>query len=180
MSRNEIISYEFNLYFANTQEYIKERILCSNKYCIWMYIKYLRKEEYYRNKVESNKVFLLPLVFYRRKKNIIGRKLCFDIPGGVFAPGLLIYHPGPIAINPYARVGENATIVGTLCIGNNNGVCKAPQIGKNCTFGWGSTLIGEIRIGDNCKVGANAFVNKSFEENGAVLVGTPAFNIREK
>lgn len=179
MNINEIIKYEKKLYFSSIKEFIKEWGFSSNKYYIWSYVKCLRKEEHYRKIAEGNKMQLLLLAYYRRKKNIIGRKLCFDIPAGVFEPGLLIWHPGSIVVNPFAHVGKNAVIVGNLCIGNNGGRKVAPQIGDNCTFGWDSTLIGEIKIGHNCKVGAKALVNKSFEENGAVLVGTPAKNIAD-
>ena len=71
-------------------------------------------------------------------------------------------------------------IVGNLCIGNNSGKEVAPQIGEKCTFGWDATVIGDIVIGDRCKIGAKAFVNKSFEEDDAVLVGIPAKNIAKK
>ncbi|MFQ9632687.1 hypothetical protein [Hungatella hathewayi] len=40
-------------------------------------------------------------------------------------------------------------------------------MGDNCTFGWDSTLIGKIKIGHNCKIGAKAFVNKAFEGSSA-------------
>lgn len=177
MNTNEIIAYEKKLYFSSKTEWIKERIFLSNKYFIWSYVKCLRKEEHYRAMNGKNILYSVLLTFYRRRKHVLGRKLCFDIPGGVFGPGLLIWHPGPITVNPFARVGRDAVVVGNLCIGNKGGARVAPQIGDNCTFGWGSALIGDIRIGDGCRVGAKALVNKSFEEDCAVLAGIPAENI---
>ena len=38
-------------------------------------------------------------------------------------------------------------------------------------------MIGKIKIGHNCKIGAKAFVNKAFEEDGVVLAGAPTKNI---
>lgn len=95
----------------------------------------------------------------------------------MFGPGLLIWHSGSIAVNPFARVGKNAVIVGNLCIGNKSGKKTAPQIGDNCTFGWDTTVIGDIKLGDGCRIGAKALVNHSFEEENTVLVGVPAKNI---
>lgn len=177
MDTKEIIAYEKKLYFSNPIELVTELILSTNKYMIWSYIKCLRKEEYYKTLSKKNKLYLLLLAYFRRKKNIYGRKLCFDIPGGVFEPGLLIWHSGSIVVNPFAKVGRDAIIVGNLCIGNNGGQKAAPQIGDNCSFGWGATVIGNIRIGDRCKIGAKALVNRSFEYDDAVLVGIPAKDI---
>lgn len=179
MNIKYILTYEKKLYFSNNKELIKEFIFSSNKYMIWLYVKYLRKEEHYRTLIDSNMIYLPLLVFYRRKKNILGRRLGFDIPAGVFEPGLLIWHQGTIVVNPFAKVGKNAVIVGNLCIGNNGGKKAAPQIGDDCMFGWDATVIGggQTKIGNRCKIGAKALVNQSFEEDDAILVGVPAKNI---
>ncbi len=57
-------------------------------------------------------------------------------------------------------------------IGEVNG--KAPQIGDNVYISPGAKLFGDIVIGDNVKIGANAVVNKSFPEGNCTLVGVPA------
>ena len=44
---------------------------------------------------------------------------------------------------------------------------------NNVLIGAGAKIIGEIVIGDNCVIGANAVVTKSFPEN-AVIAGNPA------
>lgn len=41
---------------------------------------------------------------------------------------------------------------------------KAPKIGDNVYIGPGAVLFGDIEIADNCWIGANAVVNKSFLE----------------
>ena len=82
MKLKEIIHYEKKLYFSTRKEYIKERLFHSNKYKIFKWQSFLRKEEYYAEKSKANKLFLLCLIFYRRKKNKLGRILGFDIPGG--------------------------------------------------------------------------------------------------
>ena len=179
MNYKETISFERKIYFPTRKEMLIHWITSTNRWKIWKYVVALRKEEHYTELCTGSKFYYLPLILSRRHKNRLGRMMCFDIPGGVFDQGLLIWHPGPIAVNPNARVGKNAVIVGNLCIGNNAGKEVAPQIGDNCTFGWGATLIGNIKIGDNCRIGSKAFVNHSFEEN-AVLVGIPAKNISKK
>ena len=41
-------------------------------------------------------------------------------------------------------------------------------------MGFGSVVIGNVRIANNVTVGANAVVTKSFDEDGSVIVGVPA------
>lgn len=176
----DILAYEFSLYFKDRKDYLKERLFKSNKYYIWKYIHALRYEEYYHDRAHESLLMSGFCIWYRRKKNKLGRILNIDIPGGVFQRGLLIWHPTSIVVNPFARVGKNATIVGNLCIGNKNGSEEAPQIGNNCVFGWDSSVIGNVVLGDNCRVGAKALVTHSFNENDAVLVGCPAKKVKKR
>jgi len=85
----------------------------------------------------------------------------------------LIWHPCSIIVNPFARVGKDAVVVGNLCIGNKGGKMEAAHIGDKCVFGWGSSVIGNITLGDNCVIGAKALVTHSFNDN-SVLIGCPA------
>ena len=57
---------------------------------------------------------------------------------------------------------------------------KAPKIGNNVYIGPGAVLFGDIEIADNCWIGANAVVNKSFLESYSVIAGVPAKVIRKE
>lgn len=50
---------------------------------------------------------------------------------------------------------------------------NGPRIGKNCLLGAGCCVLGDITIGDNVKVGANAVVLKDVPSN-CTVVGVPA------
>ena len=52
-----------------------------------------------------------------------------------------------------------------------------PVLGNNVGMGVGSVIAGNVKIGDNVAVGANAFVNKSFEEGNMTIAGIPAKKI---
>lgn len=178
MKKEEILAYEKKKYFSTNKQYLKEMLFNSDTYIIWKYQKTLRNEEHYAFKSKSNIFYLLLLLFYRRKKNKIGRKLGFDIPCGVFDPGLRIWHASSVIVNPFARVGRDCCIVGNVCIGNVKGQRKAPHLGNNIMLGWGCAVIGDIEISDNCSVGAHALVLKPVKEKNAIMVGVPAVNIR--
>lgn len=57
--------------------------------------------------------------------------------------------------------------------GKENSI-NTPNIGNNVWIGPGAKLFGRIEIADNCQVGANAVVNKTFNIPGSIIVGCPA------
>jgi serine O-acetyltransferase len=66
-------------------------------------------------------------------------------------------------------------------IGTEAGKSKAaPTVGDNCYIGPGAKIFGEINIGPNTVIGANAVVNKSFPEGNQTIAGIPAKVISQK
>lgn len=108
-------------------------------------------------------------------------KLGFSISPNTFGPGLSIAHRGTIVVNGGARIGANCRIHVGVNIGTEAGKSSAaPHIGDNCYIGPGAKLFGEILIGPNSVIGANAVVNKSFPEGNQTLGGVPAKVISKK
>ena len=138
------------------------------------FLYYLRKQEYYIN-TSQGKVFkgLLNL-YFERKKNKLGLKLGIEIGPNCFGKGLNLYHSGSIIVNPAVRAGQNCSLHGANCIGNNVITKEVPHLGNNVDIGYGAVLIGDITIADDIKIGANAVVNKSFTEPGVTIAGVPA------
>ena len=140
---------------------------------IWRYQRLLRKQEYYINCKQGLSAKLVKLwLEYRRKK--LGNRLGFSIPCNVFGPGLSIAHVGTIVVNHQARIGKNCRIHICVNIGASKDNNEAPIIGDNAYIGPGAKLFGNIVLGDNVSIGANAVVNKSFPEGNCTLVGIPA------
>ena len=108
-------------------------------------------------------------------------KLGFSISPNTFGPGLSIAHRGTIIVNGGARIGANCRIHVDVNIGTEAGKSSAaPKIGNNCYIGPGAKLFGDIEIGPNTVIGANAVVNKSFPEGNQTLGGVPAKMISSK
>lgn len=148
---------------------------------IWKYEIYLRKCEYYTNKKIKNCLEKFLEIYYRYKKFKLGNVLGYEIPLNVFDEGLSIAHKGPIVINSGTRIGKNCRIHICVNIGTNAGKeNEAPIIGDNCYIGPGVKMFGNIEIGNNVAIGANAVVNKSFKENSITIAGVPAKKISEK
>jgi len=155
----------------------KNRFMCwltgDPAYVIAKYLRALRKEEYYHN-VRQDKLGRVMEICWLRKKNLLGNRLGFKIPRNCFGSGLTIYHHGEIIVNEAARVGNDCKLHGGNCIGNKGSEDVAPIIGDGFDMGIGAKVIGDVKLGNRVKVGANAVVTKSFEADDIVLIGIPA------
>jgi serine O-acetyltransferase len=87
--------------------------------------------------------------------------------------GLRIHHFGGVILHPSAEIGENCTLYHEVTIGDIGGLGGAARIGNNVLLGVGAKIIGELEIGDNCTVGANAVVTRSMPAD-YLAYGNPA------
>lgn len=146
----------------------------------WKYEILLRKAEYYHNCKKG--LLWKPIqiwTYYRVKK--YGWKLGYSIPINVFGKGLSIAHVGTIVVNAAAKVGDYCRIhacvnIGTAAGGNS----KSPTLGNRIYIGPGAKIFGGIFIADGIAIGANAVVNKSFEEPNVTIAGVPAKVVSHK
>ncbi|KAB7530490.1 serine acetyltransferase [Flagellimonas olearia] len=146
-------------------------------YYIYNFQMLMRKVEYYSTKTSVlSKLYCYYLKFRYKKLSL---KLGFSIPPHVFGPGLSIVHYGTIVINQKAQVGKNCRIHACVNIGASGGDSNAPKIGDNVYIAPGAKIYGNITIANNIAIGANAVVNRSFEEEGILIAGNPAKKIKE-
>lgn len=96
-------------------------------------------------------------------------------PGAKIGKGLFIDHGMGVVIGETAEIGDNvvmyhgSTLGGT---GKDKGK-RHPTIGNNVMIGSGAKVLGPIKVGDGCKIGANAVVLKDLPAN-VTAVGVPA------
>ena len=135
----------------------------------------LRMTEYYHNSNKRCKGAIAKLILNR-----IQNKYAIHVPINTCAKGLMIMHVGSVLINWHASVGENAVFHINTAIVSNSGDGSAPRIGKNLFMGIGSTIMGNIDLGDYVVVGAGGVVNKSFSEDDITLAGVPCKKISDK
>lgn len=136
------------------------------------FLNYMRHVEYYKNVHTACGKFLLS--YYNFKFRSTGRQLGYSIGVNACGPGLSLPHYGTIIISGEARLGANCRVHACVNIGASAGREEAPQIGDNVYIGPSCVLFGDIKIGSNNTVGANATVNKSFEQEHIIIAGTPA------
>lgn len=99
-----------------------------------------------------------------------------DIPLDTeIGPGLYIGHYGGIVLHPKSVLGENCNLSQGVTIGEGgrNRERGVPVIGDRVYIGPRAKIFGQIVIGNDVAIGANAVVTKS-APNSAVLGGVPA------
>lgn len=90
--------------------------------------------------------------------------------------GIKFYHFGDVVVNRNAKIGKNASIYNGVTIGINlrpDGKAYPPVIGDNVVLCTGAKVIGNVTVGSNSVVGANAVVVKDIPDN-SVAAGVPA------
>jgi serine O-acetyltransferase len=87
--------------------------------------------------------------------------------------GLRIYHFSGIIFHPETVLGERCTLYHGVTFGDLGGWGGAPHVGNCVVIGAGAKVLGQIEVGDYCRIGANAVVLTSVPA-GSVAVGIPA------
>jgi serine O-acetyltransferase len=87
--------------------------------------------------------------------------------------GLRIHHFGGIIMHSDTIIGQGCTLYHGVTLGDLGGWGGAPHIGNNVLLGAGAKVLGQVDIGDGCRIGANAVVRTSVPA-GCVAVGIPA------
>ena len=75
-----------------------------------------------------------------------------------------------IIISPDAKIGKNCTIFHQVTIGNDyRKLENVPVVGDNVIIYPGAKIIGKVRIGNNCEIGANAVVVHDVADNSLIV-----------
>lgn len=128
-------------------------------------------------------LYIIKIPFIPRMLSQIGRFLTgLEIhPGAKIGKGFFVDHGAGVVIGETAEIGErcvlfhNVTLGGT---GKHQGK-RHPTLGSNVFVGTGTTILGPVTIGDNVRIGANAFVVMRDIPSNCTVVGTPARIIKK-
>ncbi len=106
----------------------------------------------------------------------IGRSLTgIEIhPGAKIGQGLFIDHGMGVVIGETTIIGNNVTLFQGVTLGGTGKETgkRHPTLGDNIVIGAGAKVLGNIRVGSNAYVGANAVVIKDVPPN-TTIVGVP-------
>jgi serine O-acetyltransferase len=101
-------------------------------------------------------------------------------PGARIGPGFFIDHGMGVVIGETAEVGENVLLYHGVTLGGSSlkRIKRHPTLGNRVVVSAGAKILGDIVIGDNCKIGPNAVVRQSIPPN-SVVVGIPGRVVRQ-
>lgn len=134
------------------------------------------------------KYYRLSHYFYQRKHFLLARyiselgkrKTGIEIhPGAKIGKNFFIDHGVGIVIGETTVIGDNVTIFHGVTLGGT-GKDKGkrhPTIEDNVFIGCGAKILGNIVIGRNSKIGANAVILKDVAANSTV-VGIPGIKVK--
>lgn len=114
-------------------------------------------------------------VFRKLRLHWYARKYGLEISASAkIGKGLYLGHPYNITVGCGVIIGDNVNLHKGCTIGRENrGKRKgAPQIGNCVSVGINSTIVGNIKIGNNVLIAPNSFVNFDVPDN-SVVIGNP-------
>lgn len=129
-------------------------------------------------------VYRIAHVLWKWKRRILARILSnyakffsgIEIhPGAKIGRRLVIDHGSGVVIGETTEIGDDVLIYHGVTLGGKtlDPIKRHPTVGNRVILGAGAKLIGNITIGDDCRVGANAVVTKSMPP-GSTAVGVNA------
>jgi serine O-acetyltransferase len=128
--------------------------------------------------------------FYRRKLYVMARVIShigriltgIEIhPGAKIGKRLFIDHGFGVVIGETAEIGDDVLLYQGVTLGGtgNQGGKRHPTVGNRVVVGTGASVLGNIMLGDDSKVGAGAVVVHSVPA-GATVVGIPGKVVKSR
>lgn len=82
-------------------------------------------------------------------------------------------------IDNLIQIAHNVEIGENTVIAAQTGISGSTKIGRNCMIGGQVGIVGHLTIADKVMIAAQSGIGKSITEEGSIVEGSPAFNIRD-
>ncbi len=92
-------------------------------------------------------------------------------PGASIGHGFFIDHGMGVVIGETAEIGDSVTLFQGVTLGGTGKEKgkRHPTLGNHVVVGSGAKVLGNIRVGDSVKIGANSVVLRSVPSNSTVI-----------
>jgi len=92
--------------------------------------------------------------------------------------GSTVIHRG-VKLDNLIQIGHNVEVGENTVMAAQTGIAGSTKVGKNCMFGGQVGIAGHARIANGSKIGAQAGIPGDIKEENTVILGTPAFEIKQ-
>jgi len=82
-----------------------------------------------------------------------------------------------VKLDNLIQIAHNVEIGENTVIAAQTGIAGSTKIGNNCMIGGQVGIVGHLTIADEVKIAAQSGISSSVKEKGAIIQGSPAFNI---
>lgn len=164
---------------TNNMQYLLRLFLGAENARVVHYLAALRKQEYFI--ANKNRSLFLKMLFYywKFRTTRLASKYRISIKPCTVGYGLRIPHIQGGIILTSLSIGNYCVVNSGVVVGVKNSIEYAPTIGDKVVLNVGSKVIGNVYIGNNVEVAANAVVVKDVPAN-AIVGGVPARIIKLK
>ena len=151
--------------YPKSRPFLKEQSI----WAIWVY-RLGRRIDMMSEGLTRKLLIVLYWQLFRLVETITG----ISIPkSAIIGGGLRIWHFGGIFINPDVIIGNDCTLRQGVTIGNRTEGGPVPILGNNVDIGAYAQILGGVRVGNNCKIGAMSVLLQDMPDN-STAVGNPA------
>lgn len=130
----------------------------------------------YRAMAWAHRNHLAPLAMIFNKLNAVFGQ-CIIGRGAEFGPGFVLEHSQGVVISGRVRGGSRVILEHQVTIGAAKGLC--PSLGDRIYIGAGAKIIGDLTIGSDVRIGANAVVVRDVPDQ-VTVGGIPARVLRTR
>ncbi len=120
----------------------------------------------------SSRLFFLARAFCELGRFLTGIEIH---PGATIGKRLVIDHGMGLVIGETAVIGDDCIIFHGVTLGGLkfDAVKRHPTIGNKVLIGSGAKILGNIKLGNGCRIGANSVVIKDVSEGAVVYTHAP-------
>jgi UDP-3-O-[3-hydroxymyristoyl] glucosamine N-acyltransferase len=84
-----------------------------------------------------------------------------------------------VKLDNLIQIGHNVEVGENTVMAAQTGIAGSTKVGRNCMFGGQVGISGHIRIANGSKIGAQAGIAGDVKEENTVILGSPAFDIKQ-
>ena len=165
----------------NLNRVLKDDPAAESKLMIYLTYPHIKalNYHYFSHKLYKKGWHTMARLLSKRARRLTGIEIH---PGAKIGKGLFIDHGMGVVIGETAIVGDNVTMYHGTTLGGTtlDPIKRHPTIWDNVMIGAGAKVLGNITIGKNSKIGANAVVKHSVPDGTIVYEARPVVRYLEE